>query len=139
MTAADRYKLVAQLESSSGDHSYRVKWDMLHQELTCNCPRWRFTKERPRTCRHTDETRDHLAAEHLTVTDAIAIMSGSMNRGGDTMFPTRPDAVRSLWLQAATMTLDDFRAACGQLGAAATSLPAIPDWLGGRRAIILRD
>ena len=55
--------VLAEYESSSGRKTYQI---LLGRDgvTYCNCPAWRFSKDRPRTCKHLDKYFAGKVQEH---------------------------------------------------------------------------
>lgn len=124
-------------------------------QLTCGCGRWVFNKEwqadhsRPRVCHHTEEVQRQLRAAHLTVAQAARLAT--------TLQATVPDAAlmdrhvdpitqaiqefRRRWSPFPQLAFTEIETLVRQFAAStpAPSITARPAWLGGGRAIILRD
>lgn len=146
--ATDRYVLVGRVASVSTSSVYPIKWDTLKGRFTCPCPKWKFGKG-TKHCHHVDAVEDHLRQGRLTVQEAILLMASATGTGE--YLPQRPvDPIEALWTDintggtrrrpGVTMTYAQFRDRVLALGASVTPAPTTrPDWLGGIRAIILRD
>lgn len=131
-------------------------------KLTCSCGQWVFNKAWqanhavPRTCHHTDEVTRQLRADNLTVVQAIQIAQDAARRGSNVaalgLNPVRVEAERIAYLfrgQGATRLnaalADEIEQAIRRFASTntiadrTTVVIATPSWLGGGRAIILRD
>lgn len=150
------YTLIATVASSRDPtKEYQVKTD--GNRLTCSCPRWRFARggDANRSCRHTQEVQPRVDAlggigRVLTLIRAMgasslddAIPAGAVGRNplpapARTSRPGLRTAERRATGSPAPMvnTPPPRPAPASQVGVADDIRP---DWLGGRRAIILRD
>lgn len=160
MSQADRYTLIARIASTENPHTdaYPIKWDTATERLTCPCPKWKFCRGN-KTCHHVEAAAAHLRAAKLTVHEAMAIMATA---SGTTEFlPQRQiDPIEQLWndlivnpaqdrrgslqyVRSVRLSYEQFRDRVLALGATVPVPSSItssrPDWLGGIRAIILRD
>lgn len=163
MTVADRYTRVATVASASDpSKTYEVSTD--GKTLTCPCTGWtrRTGPNGERTCRHVREVESRLQSVGGLETAIRLIRRGvdvqvDVAVGAVNAAPVRPEpwyenldvgvrklvedfagrTVRPVMLAAIDEALK--RAMTGQRPHVGNVGRATPDWLGGGRAIILRD
>lgn len=163
-----RYTLVARVASASDPgRSYDVKTD--GERLTCSCPGWtrRTQEDGSRTCRHVREVAPRVAEIGNLSFVARLLRRGMLPTGlvsepvdntaaPVVALPPAPTATCTLACVAAFATGPSGTVRCGHgrlvLEALRDALTRVggrplpdtlavrtPDWLGGGRAIILRD
>ena len=160
--AATEWRRVALVRSASGNDPHDVTTD--GTVLRCDCMAWRFCPN-PKTCRHVEEVAPRLA-ELGGISTAYRLLGSGLHldtTGGrnQTVTPTRRRASladrieRLIFGLASQQAMPDhswraeWRNLRAEVEAADARVPTAaavaivehdaPDWLGGGRAILLRD
>jgi hypothetical protein len=147
-TMPSKWQRFTFVESASNPaHRYEIKTD--GNILSCACPAWRFKQGGTRDCRHLQEVRNTLAASGMSVDTAIAMLLMGIEPIDGTSSAGRAPVIRAARLhrelKEALGLSDSVIARIIQIVerdvvAPPTAVPiSRPAWLGGARAILLRD
>lgn len=162
--ARKQWLRVAEVRSRSGGDPHEVKTD--GEVLGCDCWPWRTCTDRPKRCTHTDEVAPRVNAlggcgavfrllRRGIEIEQVTVGTFTGNRRTTPTRATLVDAVENilmrlaaqgpaagdLWRAEWRVLRADLERIGGTAYVASPVTPAdnLPDWLGGRRAIILRD
>jgi hypothetical protein len=152
-----RFRRLTFVESASDpSQRYEIKTDGV--TMSCACPRWRFARGGTRDCRHLQEVRTTMEAEHMTLQSAMRFLDLGVDPINPLAEAVRAEDARRVALRAEvegifnstpwrpTFATDRVLAIIERESTtkrAPTPVAEIanrrPAWLGGGRAILLRD